>query len=102
MEGASTVAGSRTPLGPSLHGPGLCPKDPERIHEKEWNDMSESLSILRDSLPYLLKGTSVTLIVVCGALLFGLALGLPLAVSPFPPPKRRHAGCSPVRRFALP
>ncbi len=42
--------------------------------------MSESLSILRDSLPYLLRGTYVTLTVVCGALLFGLALGLPLAV----------------------
>jgi polar amino acid transport system permease protein len=42
--------------------------------------MPESLTAIIDALPYLLKGSVVTLIVVVGAMLLGLVLGIPLAV----------------------
>jgi polar amino acid transport system permease protein len=42
--------------------------------------MPESLIAIGDALPYLLQGAGVTLIVVVGAMVLGLALGVPLAV----------------------
>ena len=42
--------------------------------------MPESLIAMGDALPYLLQGAGVTLIVVVGAMILGLALGVPLAV----------------------
>jgi polar amino acid transport system permease protein len=42
--------------------------------------MPESLIAIMDALPYLLKGAFVTLTVVAGALAFGFAVGVPLAV----------------------
>lgn len=42
--------------------------------------MPESLIAIKDALPYLLQGAGVTLIVVAGAMVLGLALGVPLAV----------------------
>jgi polar amino acid transport system permease protein len=42
--------------------------------------MPESLIAIGDALPYLLRGSFVTLIVVIGAMAVGFALGLPLAV----------------------
>uniref|UniRef100_A0A832E938 Amino acid ABC transporter permease n=1 Tax=Desulfacinum infernum TaxID=35837 RepID=A0A832E938_9BACT len=38
------------------------------------------LPVLKEGLPYLLQGTWITLVVVCGALALGLSIGLPLAV----------------------
>jgi polar amino acid transport system permease protein len=42
--------------------------------------MPESLIAITDALPYLLEGAGITLIVVVGAMVLGLALGVPLAV----------------------
>jgi polar amino acid transport system permease protein len=42
--------------------------------------MPESLIAIIDALPYLLRGSFVTVIVVVGAMCFGLVLGVPLAV----------------------
>ena len=42
--------------------------------------MPESLIAVKDALPYLLHGSLVTLIVVAGAMVLGLAIGVPLAV----------------------
>jgi polar amino acid transport system permease protein len=42
--------------------------------------MPESLIAVGDALPYLVRGAGVTLIVVVGAMVLGLALGVPLAV----------------------
>ncbi len=42
--------------------------------------MADSLIVLEQSLPYLLKGVWVTLVVVTGALSLGFVVGLPLAV----------------------
>jgi len=42
--------------------------------------MPGSLIAIRDALPYLLRGSLVTLIVVVGAMGLGLVLGVPLAV----------------------
>ncbi len=42
--------------------------------------MPESLIAITDALPYLIEGAGVTLIVVIGAMVLGLALGVPLAV----------------------
>ena len=56
--------------------------------------MPESLNAVIDALPYLLAGSGVTLIVVCGAMAVGLLLGLPLAVAQIygHPVLRRAAG----------
>ncbi|MBU0574636.1 MAG: amino acid ABC transporter permease [Pseudomonadota bacterium] len=42
--------------------------------------MPESLIAIKDALPYLLRGSLVTLIVVAGAMALGLTIGVPLAV----------------------
>lgn len=42
--------------------------------------MPESLVAVIDALPYLLQGSLVTVAVVCGALSFGLMVGIPLAI----------------------
>ena len=42
--------------------------------------MPESLTAIKDALPYLLEGSVVTLIVIVGSMALGLALGVPLAV----------------------
>ncbi|GLI33902.1 amino acid ABC transporter permease [Desulforhabdus amnigena] len=42
--------------------------------------MSEGLSAVIHALPYMLQGSFVTVGIVVGAMLFGLALGVPLAV----------------------
>ena len=42
--------------------------------------MPESLIAITDALPYLLAGAGVTLIVVAGAMVLGLAFGVPLAI----------------------
>ncbi len=41
--------------------------------------MLESLSVIKDALPYLLKGSFATGVIVVGAMLIGLALGLLMA-----------------------
>jgi polar amino acid transport system permease protein len=43
--------------------------------------MPESVIAIRDALPYLLEGSLVTLIVVAGAMILGLVLGVPLAAA---------------------
>jgi polar amino acid transport system permease protein len=43
-------------------------------------DMTESIIAIRDALPYLLHGSMVTIGLVCGAMMLGLALGIVLAV----------------------
>src|SRR4030042_2025861 len=43
--------------------------------------MPESLIAIGDALPYLLEGSLVTLIVVVGAMVLGLVLGVPLAAA---------------------
>jgi polar amino acid transport system permease protein len=43
--------------------------------------MPESLIAIGDALPYLLEGSLVTLVVVVGAMVLGLALGVPLAAA---------------------
>jgi polar amino acid transport system permease protein len=42
--------------------------------------MPESLVAIIDALPYLLQGSLVTIVVVVGALCFGLLVGIPLAI----------------------
>jgi polar amino acid transport system permease protein len=42
--------------------------------------MTESLNAIAEALPYLLQGSLVTLVVVCGAMGLGFLLGIPLAV----------------------
>jgi len=42
--------------------------------------MPESLIAITDALPYLIEGAGVTLIVVAGAMVLGLAFGVPLAI----------------------
>ncbi len=42
--------------------------------------MPESLIAIWDALPYLLQGSGVTLVVICGSMALGLVLGVPLAV----------------------
>ncbi|MEA2014572.1 MAG: amino acid ABC transporter permease [Thermodesulfobacteriota bacterium] len=42
--------------------------------------MAESLTILYGALPYLLRGSLVTIAVVAGAMLFGLVVGISIAV----------------------
>jgi len=42
--------------------------------------MPESLAAVIDALPYILQGTLITIVVVAGAMLMGLAAGIPLAV----------------------
>jgi polar amino acid transport system permease protein len=42
--------------------------------------MPESLIAIWDALPYLLQGSGVTLVVICGSMTLGLLLGVPLAV----------------------
>jgi len=42
--------------------------------------MAESLAVLYGALPYLLRGSLVTIAVVVGAMLFGLVVGISLAV----------------------
>jgi len=42
--------------------------------------MPESLIAITDALPYLIEGAGVTLIVVAGAMVLGLAFGAPLAI----------------------
>lgn len=42
--------------------------------------MLEALLTVKDALPYILQGSLVTVAIVLGAMLIGLALGLPLAV----------------------
>ncbi|MCE5334846.1 MAG: amino acid ABC transporter permease [Desulfobacteraceae bacterium] len=42
--------------------------------------MHESIATVISALPYMLEGALVTIVVVLGAMLFGLALGVPLAV----------------------
>jgi polar amino acid transport system permease protein len=42
--------------------------------------MPESLIAIGDALPYLLSGSLVTVVVVVGAMVLGLVLGIPLAV----------------------
>jgi polar amino acid transport system permease protein len=56
--------------------------------------MTESLTTIIDALPYLLKGSLVTLIVVVGAMGVAFVLGLPLAVGQVygPLPLRRAIG----------
>ena len=43
--------------------------------------MPESVIAIGDALPYLLEGSLVTLVVVVGAMVLGLALGVPLAAA---------------------
>ena len=56
--------------------------------------MPESLIAIGDALPYLLQGSLVTLIVVVGAMVLGLVLGVPLAAAQVygPPVLRRLIG----------
>ncbi|PID73005.1 MAG: amino acid ABC transporter permease, partial [Desulfobacterales bacterium] len=42
--------------------------------------MGESLLVVVDSLPYLLQGSLITAIIVVSAMLFGLVLGIGIAV----------------------
>lgn len=42
--------------------------------------MQESLIIIKESLPYLLKGGLITLVIVIGAMAIGLVMGLSMAV----------------------
>lgn len=42
--------------------------------------MNETLQVLLDSLPYVAQGAAVTTMVVVGAMLIGLCIGVPLAV----------------------
>jgi polar amino acid transport system permease protein len=42
--------------------------------------MTPGIQAVVDALPYLLQGSLVTIVVVAGAMLFGLLLGIPLAV----------------------
>lgn len=45
------------------------------------------IPVLKEGLPYLLRGTWITLVVVAGALTFGFLIGLPLAVGTVYGPK---------------
>ncbi|MBC7360644.1 MAG: amino acid ABC transporter permease [Desulfacinum sp.] len=56
--------------------------------------MNTPLSVLQQSLPYLLQGVWVTLVVVLGSLSLGLLVGLPLAVGQVygPRPLKRLIG----------
>lgn len=42
--------------------------------------MVESLNVIQESLPYLLQGSLITMVIVTGAMLLGLILGLSMAV----------------------
>ena len=42
--------------------------------------MAESLTVLYGALPYLLRGSLVTIAVVVGAMLLGLVLGISIAI----------------------
>jgi polar amino acid transport system permease protein len=39
--------------------------------------MPESLIAIWEALPYLLQGSGVTLVVICGSMALGLVLGVP-------------------------
>jgi len=54
--------------------------------------MSETLSLIIESIPYLIGGAGVTVVCVVGGMLFGLLLGVPMAVG-------QVYGSWPVRRL---